>query len=319
MPRGFGREGESCGLTADDHQSGRRRGPQSSPAGESALDVEHEPAGRDTDDARPDHGAGQPRRRTQADGRQPDGDQRSESELPQSRGCTEIRGLLIDGRCDDRHGERPDEHRTEYPGSNLDRAEPRPARDLGGEEKQERPQDEHLALHRQRPEMLKRTGLIGAGVVIDRGIGQNAVLSVEDRPDSLLPDRAPTLGRVDRSGDDENAEQRHRRGGQKTREPAQPIGPDVKALLCLDPTEERCREQQRGEEEEHIDATRHPADPDVVGHDESDGHRPQTIQIGSPPWRGDVARWSRTAGVSSRRRRHSELPRYRRTASPTAA
>lgn len=265
------------GGPGDHHRPGAEQGPQGEVPGEPALHVQDGPARDDPRDPDPSDQSRPPGARPQPRGRQRQ--QRSEGELPQPRERAEVGRLLVVRGVDDRVGQRRGEHRREGRAQRTARIPSAAAGQADHGQDQQRPQDEHLTLHRQRPEVLQRAEPVAA-VVVDGDRGELAVLHVEQGCPGLPPDRRPVGCREPQSHDEQRRGDHRGRRREQACEAARPE-PEKRRerSVRLDPPHDRQGEEVGGHHEEDIHPARDPAEPHVVDHDEGDRQGSEAVNV----------------------------------------
>ena len=304
--------GVGCQRTAEQDRRGPQGGGQGHGAGEAGVGADEEGGGEDRGQPGPaqDH-PGHPVRGAPAPGGRPrgagagqgQGCHRAQGELPQPGQGAEV-GRLGPGRGGHhRPGQRAGEHGGEHDPGHRAEPGPGPPGRHGGPGQQQRPHQEHLALHRQRPHVLQRgRGRGVAGVVVHGLVRQHPVHDVEQRPPGLGQQLGPPAGREPEEHRGEHGQQQHRHRAQQPGEGPGPVGRQCQGPAVLDPAGEGAGEQERGEHEEHV----HPAGdllgPHVEDHHQQHGHPAQTLQVravGGP--RGRAAEDRHGLGGAARR------------------
>ncbi len=150
------------------------------------------------------------------------------------------------------------------------------------QDKQQRPEDVELLLHRQRPEMLRRTNDVVTRQVADRLASEVPVLHVERRRQHTTKRRTPARRW-------QPHHRRHRRQNQhNTRHRQQapaPVRPELRqrnpAVILRVPQQVR-RDQEARDHKENIDtdiATRKPIRPQVIQQHRTNGDGTQHLDI----------------------------------------
>ena len=221
-----------------DHDRGSRaQRPQDDPAREDTLYIEHDAAqdhARQPDPAERDAG---PLGRSHEGNRQ--GEQRAERELPQSRPGVKIGVLLVGFGDVDRIGQRAGEEQAEQHRQHPHRTPAHLAADQPRQPEDQRPDQEDLALHGQRPEMLEGRGqrFVG-GIVIGLHRRQLPVLHIEQSRQPVPPVGPDRPLRVPQTERDRGQQDRCRGQRQQPFEGVQPVTSDRQRSAILGLTDE---------------------------------------------------------------------------------
>ena len=206
-------------------------------------------------------------------------EQAAEGELPQAGQRVEVGQRLVRRGQHHRERERGGEHPERRDGqvrAHPGGVTPRRERDQGH---QQRPDQEELPLDRQRPEVLHRARHVAARRVVDRVRRELPVLQEQRGRDDLAQRLRPApLGQQQHPGHD--GRHQHDDGArQQPHERAAPP-PAQRQRPAVGRADELAGQQEARDDEEHVDAAGHPAEPHVVDDDERDGDRAQALQLG---------------------------------------
>ena len=278
----------AAALSGDDHSRGGKGWPQRHEARERAVHGEQQSAGEhggntcpaedDAEDtARPEVGQHQRQEGT-------------ERKLPQPRAGVEVGELLVAGRLFNRIGqgdhknqrENRCEHRTvaDSPAAGEPPPQQRLERCHRGEH--QRPQDEHLPLDGQRPEVLQGAGpRMVLRVVIHGRLRQLPVLPVEQRRPRLGQNVGPPALRDEGPRGGQDRQEDHDDGGQQPLENVQPVPQQFERFAVFELPREGERQQEGRDQQEDIHSPGNPAEPDVVGRHHEHCQGPQALHLGT--------------------------------------
>ncbi len=258
--------------------------------------VDPEPAADDQREREDGRDVAQPVRDSQ--GRQPDREQAAGQRFPQTGDRVVVVVRLVDRQAAVRpveRGERDDQHRAADEEPDDPRVGERPGdagtdlEQCGESEGDEQGQDEELALHRHRPDVLQRAVRRTRGEVVLGVLREIPVLVVQRARDDLAADIGPPGLREDQQGQhrdrDQDGEQRRQQPFEEPFEPWPRVERvserDVRSLARDRVPQQRPDEEVSREGEEDVDAAGDLAEPHVKAGDEGDGDTAQAVEVGA--------------------------------------
>ena len=140
-------------------------------------------------------------------------------------------------------------------------------------------------------------GVVG-GVVVDGIERQGPVFHVEGRRQRLRPPRSTVGQRIHRGHGNQGGQDRQHRHGHEAREDVKPVAPHREGPSGLHLAGEGACQEESRDEQEDVDAARHPVREDVEHHHQKDGYRAQTLDLGSPVRPPSGRRRSRIGPIS---------------------
>ena len=212
-----------------------------------------------------------------------DGEQAAHAELPGPRERREVREVVVlsgqDHAVHERGHRRDREHRRDERHATTSEPHRQPER----EDDEQRPHEVELLLDRQRPEVLHRRRL-EVGAVRDLRVAcEVPVLHVERAREDLLQERPPLHLRHEQERRHRAGAQHHERGRQDAPGPAHVELLEPHPPVPLGVAEQEPRDQEAGDDEEHVDADearRECGGPEVVEHDAADRHGTERLDLG---------------------------------------